>query len=81
MTGAAGGIGRAIARELLAQGATVHGIDRDAAGLGSLAQEGAGRFRFAYRSDITPYTRFGDWFVLLCALIAAAGFLLRRRVS
>jgi len=44
-------------------------------------QEGAGRFRFAYSSDITPYTRFGDWFVLLCALVAAAGFLLRRRVS
>jgi 3-oxoacyl-[acyl-carrier protein] reductase len=44
LTGAAGGIGAAIARELLAQGATVHGIDRDPGGLGSLAQEFSGRF-------------------------------------
>jgi NAD(P)-dependent dehydrogenase (short-subunit alcohol dehydrogenase family) len=44
LTGAAGGIGEAIARELLAQGATVHGIDRDPAGLRSLAQEFSGRF-------------------------------------
>ena len=45
LTGAAGGIGRAIARELLAQGATLHAIDRDAAGLASLAQEYPGRCR------------------------------------
>ena len=44
LTGAAGGIGEAIARELLAQGATVHGIDRDPARLRSLAQEFSGRF-------------------------------------
>jgi NAD(P)-dependent dehydrogenase (short-subunit alcohol dehydrogenase family) len=44
LTGAAGGIGAAIARELLAQGATVHGIDRDPQGLSSLSQEFAGRF-------------------------------------
>ena len=44
VTGAAGGIGAAIARELLAQGATVHGIDRDVGGLGALAQEFSGRF-------------------------------------
>ena len=44
LTGAAGGIGGAIARELLAQGATVHGIDRDPGGLKSLAQEFSGRF-------------------------------------
>jgi NAD(P)-dependent dehydrogenase (short-subunit alcohol dehydrogenase family) len=44
LTGAAAGIGAAIARELLAQGATVHGIDRDAEGLSSLAHEFAGRF-------------------------------------
>lgn len=44
-------------------------------------QEGAGRFRFGYRSDLTLYTRFGDWFVLLCAVVAAAGLLLQRRVS
>jgi len=44
-------------------------------------QEGAGRFRFSYRSDITFYTRFSDWFVLLCALVTAGGLLLPRRVS
>jgi NAD(P)-dependent dehydrogenase (short-subunit alcohol dehydrogenase family) len=44
LTGAAGGIGGAIARELMAQGATVHGIDRDPVGLTSLAQEFPGRF-------------------------------------
>jgi apolipoprotein N-acyltransferase len=31
----------------------------------------AARFPFRYRQDLTIYTRFGDWFVLLCALIAA----------
>lgn len=39
VTGAAGGIGAAISRQLIAQGATVHGLDRDADGLGRLAQE------------------------------------------
>ena len=51
LTGAAGGIGAAIARELLAQGATVHGIDRDSGGLSSLAQEFSGRF-IAYSADL-----------------------------
>jgi NAD(P)-dependent dehydrogenase (short-subunit alcohol dehydrogenase family) len=43
LTGAAGGIGSAIARELIAQGATVHGLDRDRARLQLLAQESGGR--------------------------------------
>ncbi len=34
----------------------------------------AARFRYRYREDLTFYTRHGDWFVLLCALIAAAVF-------
>jgi NAD(P)-dependent dehydrogenase (short-subunit alcohol dehydrogenase family) len=51
LTGAAGGIGAAIARELLAQGARVHGIDRDHAGLNSLAQEFSGRF-LPYTADL-----------------------------
>jgi NAD(P)-dependent dehydrogenase (short-subunit alcohol dehydrogenase family) len=51
LTGAAGGIGAAIARELISQGATVHGIDRDASGLDSLAQEFSGRF-IAYCADL-----------------------------
>ena len=37
VTGAAGGIGSAITRQLAAQGATVHGLDRDAGALQALA--------------------------------------------
>lgn len=37
-------------------------------------EEIAARYPFRYRDDQTIYTRFGDWFVLLSALIAAAGF-------
>jgi NAD(P)-dependent dehydrogenase (short-subunit alcohol dehydrogenase family) len=46
VTGAAGGIGSAIVRSLLAQGAIVHGLDRDLAGQQRLAAEvnAAGRF-------------------------------------
>jgi NAD(P)-dependent dehydrogenase (short-subunit alcohol dehydrogenase family) len=51
LTGAAGGIGAAIARELLAQGATVHGVDRDPDGLSALAQEFPGRF-IPYCADL-----------------------------
>jgi NAD(P)-dependent dehydrogenase (short-subunit alcohol dehydrogenase family) len=51
LTGAAGGIGGAIARELLGQGATVHGIDRDRDGLRSLGQEFSGRF-IPYEADL-----------------------------
>jgi NAD(P)-dependent dehydrogenase (short-subunit alcohol dehydrogenase family) len=51
LTGAAGGIGAAIARELLAQGAIVHGIDLDPIGLRSLAQEYSGRF-IPYAADL-----------------------------
>ncbi len=29
---------------------------------------------YRYRSNLTFYTRYGDWFVLLCALMAAAGW-------
>jgi NAD(P)-dependent dehydrogenase (short-subunit alcohol dehydrogenase family) len=39
VTGAAGGIGRAISRQLIAHGARVHGLDRDGAGLKSAAEE------------------------------------------
>jgi NAD(P)-dependent dehydrogenase (short-subunit alcohol dehydrogenase family) len=51
LTGASGGIGAAIARELMAQGATVHGIDCDPDGLDALAQEFSGRF-LPYRADL-----------------------------
>jgi NAD(P)-dependent dehydrogenase (short-subunit alcohol dehydrogenase family) len=51
LTGAAGGIGAAIARELVAQGATVHGIDQDPGGLRSLTQEFSGRF-IPYVTDL-----------------------------
>jgi NAD(P)-dependent dehydrogenase (short-subunit alcohol dehydrogenase family) len=45
VTGAAGGIGSAISRQLIAQGATVHGLDRDGDGLLRVAREfGDGSF-------------------------------------
>ncbi len=44
VTGAAGGIGAAISRELLSQGAIVHGLDRDAGGLQRLAAGSGGSF-------------------------------------
>lgn len=34
----------------------------------------AARFQYRYRQDQTFYTRHGDWFVALCALIAAGAF-------
>jgi NAD(P)-dependent dehydrogenase (short-subunit alcohol dehydrogenase family) len=45
VTGAAGGIGGAIVRQLAAQGAAVHGLDRDAHGLAQLA-DGVGAHLF-----------------------------------
>ncbi|MFC8431227.1 3-hydroxybutyrate dehydrogenase [Streptomyces sp. NPDC057253] len=42
VTGAAGGIGRACALRLAAAGAKVRAVDRDAAGLGTLAEQAAG---------------------------------------
>jgi NADP-dependent 3-hydroxy acid dehydrogenase YdfG len=41
VTGAASGIGRAVARRLLADGRDVLAVDRDAAGLEAVAAEGA----------------------------------------
>jgi apolipoprotein N-acyltransferase len=35
----------------------------------------AARFDYRYRSDRTFYTRHGDWFVALCALVAAAALM------
>lgn len=43
VSGAAGGIGSAIARQLIARGATVHGLDRDAQGLFRAAREFGGK--------------------------------------
>ncbi len=34
--------------------------------------EVAARLQYRYRNDLTVYTRFGDWFVLLCAVLAGA---------
>ena len=53
LTGAAGGLGASIARELVAQGATVHALDRDEEGLERLSRE-LGRERFvAHAVDLT----------------------------
>jgi len=38
-------------------------------------QESVARLQYRYRSDLTFYTRFGDWFVLLCAVGAAAALM------
>ena len=52
VTRAAGGIGSAISRQLIAQGATVHGLDRDGDGLERAARDwGAGSF-VAYTVDL-----------------------------
>jgi apolipoprotein N-acyltransferase len=36
-------------------------------------QEVTARMQYGYRQDLTFYTRYGDWFVVLCALFAALG--------
>jgi len=41
-------------------------------------REAAARLRYNYRSDLTFYTKHGDWFVLLCAVGAVAGLLKNR---
>jgi NAD(P)-dependent dehydrogenase (short-subunit alcohol dehydrogenase family) len=52
VTGAAGGIGNAISRQLIAQGAIVHGLDRDGDRLERAARDlGAGAF-LAYTVDL-----------------------------
>ena len=45
-------------------------------------REAAARLPYGYRSDLTLYTRFGDWFVAVCAavVLAAVAPLLRRLV-
>jgi len=42
--------------------------------LPSFAEAGIG-VTFSFLEERTPYTRYGDWFVLLCAAAAAAGLL------
>ena len=53
VTGVAGGIGNAIARQLIEQGAKVHGLDRDADALRRLAQELGGERFVPYVVDLT----------------------------
>jgi apolipoprotein N-acyltransferase len=38
-------------------------------------QEVSARFPFRYREDTTVYTRFGDWFVVVCAAVVLAASL------
>ena len=44
---------------------------------------GAFALPFAYETHLTPYTRYGDWFAYLCALVTllAFGFSFARRVD
>jgi NAD(P)-dependent dehydrogenase (short-subunit alcohol dehydrogenase family) len=53
VTGAAGGIGKAIVRQLMACGATVHGIDRDGAALGLLEHESDDGSFVSHTVDLT----------------------------
>ena len=69
VTGAAGGIGNAIARQLIEQGARVHGLDRDGDALRRLAQElGDGRF-VPYVVDLTERAHVDRVLVELLARI------------
>ena len=52
VTGAAAGIGREVARQLIAQGATVHALDRDGAGLERTSREFQADSFAAYRVDL-----------------------------
>jgi NAD(P)-dependent dehydrogenase (short-subunit alcohol dehydrogenase family) len=52
VTGAAGGIGSAISRQLIAQGATVHGLDRDGDGLRRLVLDFDSGSFVAHRVDL-----------------------------
>ncbi len=52
VTGAAGGIGAEIARQLIAQGATVHGLDRDGEGLERAARGFRADSFVPYRVDL-----------------------------
>jgi apolipoprotein N-acyltransferase len=38
----------------------------------------AARMQYRYRNDLTIYTRFGDWFVVLCAVITGSVILTRK---
>jgi len=52
VTGAAAGIGREVARQLIAQGATVHALDRDGVGLERASHEFPADSFAAYRVDL-----------------------------
>ncbi len=52
VTGAAGGIGAAISRQLIGEGATVHGLDRDGESLERMAQECGWGWFVAHQVDL-----------------------------
>jgi NAD(P)-dependent dehydrogenase (short-subunit alcohol dehydrogenase family) len=52
VTGAAGGIGLGISRQLIAQGAVVHGLDRNAVGLEQAVQECGAQWFVPYTVDL-----------------------------
>lgn len=69
VTGAAGGIGSVIVAALVAKGATVHGIDRDAATLGTLAA----RHGSAFHAHVADLGDRRDTNRMLAGLSAANG--------
>ena len=44
-----------------------------------LYQETSGVMGFSYLKQMTFYTKFGDWFVLLCLLMAGGGVFIGAR--
>lgn len=62
LTGAASGIGRALALRLVASGATVHAADMDAAGLDRLAAEASGPGKLVPRKlNVTDRADYARW--------------------
>ncbi len=80
VTGAASGIGLAIARRFLAEGATVIGTDLDESRLYSVAAESAGKFvtRVSDAGDTDEIASLADWiggeYGRLDVLVNNAGF-------
>jgi NAD(P)-dependent dehydrogenase (short-subunit alcohol dehydrogenase family) len=68
VTGAAGGIGKSIARQLMAQGALVHGLDRDTQALDRLASEYSDSF-VPYSVDLAERHAVDGMLIELCACL------------
>lgn len=76
LTGAASGIGRSLALQLVACGAHVHAADRDPAGLDTLVAEAQGPGKITPRAlDVTDREDYGRWVAECVAASGAIDFL------